>query len=106
MVSPRWYQELIEDTQKVIIVAEEPVLPGIVEGIRLSGISNIHGYLFGGFNAWREAGNKMAGRREKRTTKREELLARLDQNLFVNLDGHTVPLNLPNDDYDPGGCDA
>lgn len=52
------YEELIDDDQKVIMVADEPVLPAIIEGIRLSGIGNIYGYLFGGFEAWKQAGKK------------------------------------------------
>ena len=51
-------QELISADIKVIVVAGESDIPAIVKTVKGSGLSNIVGYLAGGFDAWLKAGNK------------------------------------------------
>jgi len=51
-------QELISADIKVIVVAGESDIPAIVKTLKGSGLSNIVGYLAGGFDAWLKAGNK------------------------------------------------
>ncbi len=50
--------ELISTDLKVLIIAEEGDIPGLVKTLRGSGLANIEGYLAGGFDAWQSAGNK------------------------------------------------
>jgi len=51
-------QELISADIKVIVVAGESDIPAIVKTVKGSGLSNIVGYLAGGFDAWLKASNK------------------------------------------------
>lgn len=51
-------QELISTEMKVMIVADESNIPVILKAVKGSGLSNIAGYLAGGYEAWLTAGNK------------------------------------------------
>lgn len=51
-------QELISSDQKVILVSDETDIPALVKAVKGSGLGNIKGYLFGGYEAWQNANNK------------------------------------------------
>ena len=51
-------QEVISNELKVLLVADEADVPAIIKAVKGSGLSNIKGYLAGGFAAWQAAGNK------------------------------------------------
>src|ERR1017187_5931745 len=52
------FEELTEDSQKIFLVASESQLPELLKTIRSSVLTQIFGYLEGGFEAWQKAGNK------------------------------------------------
>jgi hydroxyacylglutathione hydrolase len=51
-------QELISPELKVLVIADESDIASILKMIKGSGISNVTGYLEGGFEAWQKEGNK------------------------------------------------
>jgi len=51
-------QEVISNELKVLLVADESDIPAIVKAVKGSGLSNIKGYLAGGFEGWLSAGHK------------------------------------------------
>jgi len=53
-----WLQELTDDDQRLVLVADESEVAAIDNIIRLSGLSTIDGYLKGGWIAWRDVEKK------------------------------------------------
>jgi rhodanese-related sulfurtransferase len=53
------FQELIESDQKILLVADEESKVAVVKAIKDSGADNVHGYLTGGFDAWKNADSKI-----------------------------------------------
>ncbi|MFN8321416.1 MAG: hypothetical protein U0T74_02040 [Chitinophagales bacterium] len=53
------FQELVEDSQPVLIIADEEQIDQLSKIFRLHTQDNVGGYLEGGYEAWREAGKKI-----------------------------------------------
>ena len=53
------YHELIEDEQKVLIVADESQSEEVARVIKGAGIQNINGFLGKGFEAWKASGERI-----------------------------------------------
>lgn len=51
-------QEVISEEQKTVIIADANELPTVMKELKAAGIVNLHGYLHGGFEAWKQAGGK------------------------------------------------
>jgi hydroxyacylglutathione hydrolase len=51
-------QELISADVKILLVADEADIASMLRAVKNSGVSNITGYLAGGFEAWLNGGNK------------------------------------------------
>ena len=51
-------QEVVSADMKVLLITDEANVVPLTKAVKGSGISNIKGYLAGGFEAWRNAGNK------------------------------------------------
>jgi rhodanese-related sulfurtransferase len=53
------YQELVEDEQKALIVANENEISTIAKTLKNAGIQNVSGFLANGFETWKAAGEKI-----------------------------------------------
>ena len=51
-------QELVSADMKVLVVADEDDIVALVKAVKGSGVSNVDGYLAGGYNSWANDGNK------------------------------------------------
>ena len=49
------FQDLVDDSESVLLVANEADLPFISKSLSAHGIANVSGYLEGGFEAWQKA---------------------------------------------------
>src|SRR5579862_1671241 len=50
--------ELTSEETNILLVGESEDMPEAVEAVRLSGLSNVLGFLNGGFETWKEVGAK------------------------------------------------